>query len=97
MFKRKGAIKHKASLLKFCSGITDLILKYHPRGDRLGSGVVYIKASLVKSKGGGTGLPAASCSHAEVPRAVGSRRDGRALKDTCPDPAKGLSDLCNYF
>lgn len=74
MFKRKGAIRHKGSLLKLCSGVTDLILKYHPRGDWLGSGVVYIKASLVKSEGGGTGFPAASCSHAEVPRAVGGGR-----------------------
>lgn len=52
VFKRKGVIKHKASMPKFCSGITDLILKYHPREGWLGSGVVYIKASLVKSEGG---------------------------------------------
>lgn len=57
MFKRKGVIKHKASALKFCSGITDLIPKYHPREESLGSGVVYIKVSLVKSKeGGGKGF-----------------------------------------
>lgn len=59
VFKRKGVIKHKASVLQFCSGITDLIPKYHPREHSLGSGVVYIKVSLVKSKGG---VERASCS-----------------------------------
>lgn len=59
VFKRKGVIKHKASALQFCSGIADLIPKYHPREDSLGSGVVYIKVSLVKSKGG---VERASCS-----------------------------------
>lgn len=57
VFERKGVIKHKASMPKFCSGITDLILKYHPREDWQGSGVVYIKVS--KSEGG---RGRASCS-----------------------------------
>lgn len=62
-------------MLKFCSDITNLILKYHPREALLGSAVVYIKASLVKGEEGQKGLRAASCSHTEVPRVAWGKRD----------------------
>lgn len=40
-------------MLKFCSGVPDFILQYHPREDWPGSAVVYIKASLAERGWGG--------------------------------------------
>lgn len=77
VFKRKGVIKHKASTPKFFSGIRDWIPKYHHRAEWLGSGVVYIKASLVKSKRGREGARCSILQPQSSPQGRRGKRDVR--------------------
>jgi len=100
VFKGKGVIKYQAGMLKFCSGITDLVLKYRPKEGCLGSGVVSIKASLVKSEGEGKGF----VQHlAAMQKSPGLSWEGGctplcALKGTCLGPASSfLTSFLTYF
>lgn len=93
----KGRVKLNTKQACWNSALALQIWYWNTTPEEAGWALVWFILRLLwfRARGEGQGF----LQHlAAMQKAVGSRRDGRALKDTCPDPpAKGLSDLCNYF